>query len=97
MGNIIKDMSSEEKENLINSIKDMKFIFPEEKFPKLKTHKRTMNTLSMHKYYTKNPQKTFTRTGSNNSYLGRGRTKKKKQMRKKSKKNKKGKKVSKKK
>ena len=46
----------------------------------------------MHKYYTKNPQKTFTRTGSNNSYLGRGRTKKKKQMRKKSKKNKKGKK-----
>ena len=56
-----------------------------------------MNTLSMHEYYTENPQKTFTRTGSYNSYLAKGKTKKKRQMRKKSKKNKKGKRVSKKK
>tara|TARA_Y200000002_G_C22390189_1_gene541174 strand:- start:38 stop:697 length:660 start_codon:yes stop_codon:yes gene_type:complete len=97
MGNIIKDMSPEEKEKLINSIKDMSFIFPEEKFPKLKTRNQTMNTLSMHEYYTQTPQKTFTRTGSNNSYLGKGKkTKRKKQIRKKSKKNKKGKRVSKK-
>lgn len=103
MGNKIKNMSPEEKENLINSIKDMKFLFPEEKYPKLKTYGKTMNTLSMHKYYTQTSQKKFTRTGSNNTYLGNGKkTKRKKHflgkiVSQKSKKNKKGKRGSKKK